>query len=139
MYIIFLLFAERRRYQKDSSSTDDIVTTLIHLVRQNPVLYNYKLQPNQRRRSDILNGWAQIAAAIGSKCFKRSFSYLTTIHCKCPVYVLKSTYSQKCIHSIKFHTSFFFAFQIDIPLKSVVENGRIYAIPITSTVYENPK
>ncbi|XP_061396893.1 serine/threonine-protein kinase dst1 [Musca vetustissima] len=58
---------KRRRYQKDSSSTDDIVTTLIHLVRQNPVLYNYKLQPNQRRRSDILNGWAQIAAAIGNR------------------------------------------------------------------------
>ncbi|XP_073830445.1 uncharacterized protein [Musca autumnalis] len=58
---------KRRRYQKDSSSTDDIVTTLIHLVRQNPVLYNYKLQPNQRRRSDILSGWAQIAAAIGNR------------------------------------------------------------------------
>ena len=46
--------------------TDDILT-LIHLVRQNPTLYNYKLQPNQRRRIDILNGWAEIAAAIGSK------------------------------------------------------------------------
>lgn len=57
---------KRRRYQKDSAPADDIVT-LIHLVRQNPTLYNYKLQPNQRRRIDILNGWAQIAAAIGNK------------------------------------------------------------------------
>uniref|UniRef100_A0A1A9Z0F6 MADF domain-containing protein n=1 Tax=Glossina pallidipes TaxID=7398 RepID=A0A1A9Z0F6_GLOPL len=57
---------KRRRYQKDSAPTDDIVT-LIHLVRQNPTLYNYKLQPNQRRRIDILNGWAQIAAQIGNK------------------------------------------------------------------------
>ncbi|TMW53407.1 hypothetical protein DOY81_001529 [Sarcophaga bullata] len=57
---------KRRRYQKDLAPTDDILT-LIHLVRQNPTLYNYKLQPNQRRRIDILNGWAEIAAAIGNK------------------------------------------------------------------------
>uniref|UniRef100_A0A1I8Q2F8 MADF domain-containing protein n=1 Tax=Stomoxys calcitrans TaxID=35570 RepID=A0A1I8Q2F8_STOCA len=57
---------KRRRYQKDLAPTDDIVT-LIHLVRQNPALYNYKLNPNQRRRSDILNGWANIAAAIGNR------------------------------------------------------------------------
>lgn len=63
---LYMMRAERRRYQKDLAPTDDIVT-LIHLVRQNPALYNYKLQPNQRRRIDILNGWAQIAAAIGSK------------------------------------------------------------------------
>ncbi|XP_075159098.1 uncharacterized protein LOC142232247 [Haematobia irritans] len=57
---------KRRRYQKDLAPTDDIVT-LITLVRQNPALYNYKLNPNQRRRSDILNGWAHIAAAIGNR------------------------------------------------------------------------
>ncbi|XP_036341279.1 uncharacterized protein LOC118750672 [Rhagoletis pomonella] len=57
---------ERKRYQKDTAPADDIIT-LIHLVRQNPALYNYKLQPNQRRRIDVLNGWADIAAQIGNK------------------------------------------------------------------------
>lgn len=66
MRLVFCIFTERRRYQKDLAPTDDILT-LIHLVRQNPTLYNYKLQPNQRRRIDILNGWAEIAAAIGSE------------------------------------------------------------------------
>ncbi|XP_018792893.1 PREDICTED: uncharacterized protein LOC108971353 isoform X1 [Bactrocera latifrons] len=57
---------ERKRYQKDTAPADDIIT-LIHLVRQNPALYNYKLEPNQRRRIDVLNGWAEIAAKIGNR------------------------------------------------------------------------
>lgn len=64
--LLLLLFVERRRYQKDLSHNDDIIT-LINLVRDNPALYNYKLQPNLRRRSDILQGWAEIATKIGSK------------------------------------------------------------------------
>ncbi|XP_004523992.1 uncharacterized protein LOC101460784 [Ceratitis capitata] len=57
---------ERKRYQKDTAPADDIIT-LIHLVRQNPALYNYKLEPNQRRRIDVLNGWTEIAAQIGNR------------------------------------------------------------------------
>lgn len=57
---------ERKRYHKDNAPTDDILT-LINLVRQNPALYNYKLQPNQRRRSDVLNGWQEVAQQIGSE------------------------------------------------------------------------
>ncbi|EDW82026.2 uncharacterized protein Dwil_GK25348 [Drosophila willistoni] len=57
---------ERKRYHKDNAPTDDILT-LINLVRQNPTLYNYKLQPNQRRRSDILSGWQDVAQQIGNK------------------------------------------------------------------------
>ncbi|XP_033172501.1 lateral signaling target protein 2 homolog [Drosophila mauritiana] len=57
---------ERKRYHKDNAPTDDILT-LINLVRQNPVLYNYKLQPNQRRRSDVLSGWQEVAQQIGNK------------------------------------------------------------------------
>ncbi|KAH8338824.1 hypothetical protein KR074_001563 [Drosophila pseudoananassae] len=57
---------ERKRYHKDNAPTDDILT-LINLVRQNPALYNYKLQPNQRRRSDVLNGWQEVAQQIGNK------------------------------------------------------------------------
>jgi len=44
--------SERKRYHKDNAPTDDILT-LINLVRQNPALYNYKLQPNQRRTAGI--------------------------------------------------------------------------------------
>ncbi|KAI8035298.1 lateral signaling target protein 2 homolog [Drosophila gunungcola] len=58
--------SERKRYHKDNAPTDDILT-LINLVRQNPALYNYKLQPNQRRRSDVLNGWQEVAQQIGNK------------------------------------------------------------------------
>ncbi|EDW26790.1 GL14722 [Drosophila persimilis] len=58
--------SERKRYHKDNAPTDDILT-LINLVRQNPALYNYKLQPNQRRRSDILSGWQEVAQKIGDK------------------------------------------------------------------------
>ncbi|BFG02477.1 uncharacterized protein DMAD_01969 [Drosophila madeirensis] len=58
--------SERKRYHKDNAPTDDILT-LINLVRQNPALYNYKLQPNQRRRSDILTGWQEVAQKIGHK------------------------------------------------------------------------
>ncbi|XP_067639966.1 uncharacterized protein [Eurosta solidaginis] len=57
---------ERKRYQKDTAPTDDIIT-LINLVRENPTLYNYKLQPNQRRRIDVLNGWADIASQLKDK------------------------------------------------------------------------
>lgn len=64
--LLSILERERKRYQKDTAPADDIIT-LIHLVRQNPALYNYKLEPNQRRRIDVLNGWAEIAAKIGSK------------------------------------------------------------------------
>ncbi|KAH8304636.1 hypothetical protein KR018_005848 [Drosophila ironensis] len=58
--------SERKRYHKDNAPTDDILT-LINLVRQNPALYNYKLQPNQRRRSDVLSGWQEVAHQIGNK------------------------------------------------------------------------
>ncbi|ALC48347.1 CG12155 [Drosophila busckii] len=58
--------SERKRYHKDNAPTDDIIT-LINLVRQNPALYNYKLQPNQRRRSDILSGWQEVSQQMGNK------------------------------------------------------------------------
>lgn len=58
--------SERKRYHKDNAPTDDIIT-LINLVRQNPALYNYKLQPNQRRRPDILSGWQAVSQQMGSK------------------------------------------------------------------------
>lgn len=58
--------SERKRYHKDNAPTDDIIT-LINLVRQNQALYNYKLQPNQRRRPDILSGWQAVSQQMGSK------------------------------------------------------------------------
>lgn len=58
--------SERKRYHKDNAPTDDIIT-LINLVRENPALYNYKLQPNQRRRPDILSGWQAVSQKMGSK------------------------------------------------------------------------
>ncbi|XP_064556402.1 dendritic arbor reduction protein 1 [Drosophila montana] len=58
--------SERKRYHKDNAPTDDIIT-LINLVRQNPALYNYKLQPNQRRRPDILSGWQEVSQQMGNK------------------------------------------------------------------------
>ncbi|XP_037935799.1 uncharacterized protein LOC119669839 isoform X2 [Teleopsis dalmanni] len=61
-----MISAKRKRYQKSSSSTDDTLT-LIRLVRENPALYNYKLDPYQRRRSDILTGWTKIANQLGAK------------------------------------------------------------------------
>ncbi|KAH8421472.1 hypothetical protein KR009_008588 [Drosophila setifemur] len=78
--------SERKRYHKDNAPTDDILT-LINLVRQNPSLYNYKLQPNQRRRSDVLNGWQEVAQQIGSE-----YS-VAGIRSQKPLFLSNSTYS----------------------------------------------